>query len=154
MGRNLSKFPCGTKSVWDEICHSLLLPLVLLMILLIWFCSKVRKCLRSTASPLCQILDRSRIVWKVHSTHGTETLSITVPVQNVLETCFSCKIKHIYHKLKESRIQVWKSKKNTNSTLGKYRVWKSLRQNAETTVTSIACCLNIGLMEYKHFASK
>ena len=30
-----------------------LLPLVLRMILLIWFSSKVRKCLRSTASPLC-----------------------------------------------------------------------------------------------------
>ena len=42
-------YPFGYFWRWN---FNVLLPLVLRMILLIWF-SKVRKCLRSTASPLC-----------------------------------------------------------------------------------------------------
>ena len=47
------------RSKIDEIFNNVILHLVLRMILLIWFSSKVhnllRKCLGSTASPLCKI---------------------------------------------------------------------------------------------------
>ena len=44
---------------------NVLLPLVLLMILLILFSWKVRKCLRSTASPLCWFLKHPKpLTWK------------------------------------------------------------------------------------------